>query len=61
MRKASVLLKIGYQSYPLYIRIKIPTVDITIAAIAKLNKLPLFTKDDHFEVIANHFGLKLYN
>ena len=31
------------------------------AAIAKLNKFPLFTKDDHFEVIANHLGLKLYN
>lgn len=41
--------------------ITIPPVDITIAAIAKLNKYPLFTKDDHFGVIANHLGLKLYN
>lgn len=40
--------------------ITIPPLDVTIAAIAKLNKVPLFTKDDHFGVIANHLKLKLY-
>jgi hypothetical protein len=40
--------------------ITIPSVDITIAALAILNDLPLFTKDVHFRVIARYTQLELY-
>lgn len=38
-----------------------PLVRITIAAIAVLNSIPLFAKDDHFKVIARHSELKLFS
>lgn len=40
--------------------ISVPPVDVTIAAIAILNQIPLFTKDQHFKIIARHSELKLY-
>jgi predicted nucleic acid-binding protein len=41
--------------------ITIPPADATIAAIAVLNGISLFTNDEHFKVIAGHAGLKLYS
>ena len=40
--------------------ISVPPVDVTIAAIAILNQIPLFTKDRHFKIIARHSELKPY-
>lgn len=40
--------------------ITVPSVDTTIAALAIQNKIPLFTKDEHFKIVAKHFGLRLY-
>lgn len=40
--------------------ITIPSGDVTIAAIAILKKIPLFTKDDHFKDIAHYSSLSLY-
>lgn len=40
--------------------ITIPSIDITIAAIAALNNIPLFTKDEHFKTIARYSELKLF-
>lgn len=39
--------------------VTIPSVDTTIAAIAALNRIPLFTKDEHFKTIARYSELKL--
>ncbi|MBI5101517.1 MAG: PIN domain nuclease [Nitrospirae bacterium] len=41
--------------------ITIPPADATIAAIALANKIPLFTKDEHFRIIARHSDLTLYS
>lgn len=40
--------------------ITVPSVDTTIAALAIQNKMLLFTKDEHFKIVAKHFGLRLY-
>jgi predicted nucleic acid-binding protein len=40
--------------------VTVPSVDVTIASISILNKVPLFTKDRHFRTIARHSDLKLY-
>lgn len=40
--------------------VTVPSVDVTIASIAILNKVPLFTKDSHFRKIAKYSDLKLY-
>ena len=39
--------------------VTIPSIDTTIAAIAVLNNIPLFTKDEHFKTIARYSELKL--
>ena len=41
--------------------VTIPPADATIAAIAILNGISLFTNDEHFKVIAGHSELKLYS
>jgi predicted nucleic acid-binding protein len=40
--------------------ITMPPVDVTIAAIAILNDLPLFSRDVHFEEVALVSDLRLY-
>lgn len=40
--------------------ITVPPVDATIAAIAIQNRMPLFTKDEHFKTVAKHSELRLY-
>ena len=35
--------------------------DTAIAALAILNHIPLYTKDDHFSVISKHTSLELYS
>lgn len=40
--------------------ITIPSVDVTIAAIAIKNKIPIFTDDKHFKIIQKYSELKLY-
>ena len=40
--------------------ITLPSIDTTIAATTILNRIPLFTKDEHFKVIARHSELKLF-
>jgi predicted nucleic acid-binding protein len=40
--------------------ITVPTADTSIAALAIFNHIPLFTKDDHFNIIAKHTKLELY-
>ncbi|MFA5846105.1 MAG: PIN domain nuclease [Thermodesulfovibrionales bacterium] len=40
--------------------ITVPPVDVTIAAIAIRNKIPILTDDEHFKTIAKHSELKLY-
>lgn len=40
--------------------VTIPSIDTTIAAIAVLNNIPLFTKDEHFKTIARYSELKLF-
>lgn len=40
--------------------ITIPALDITLASISILNKIPFFTKDEHFALIAKHTELKLF-
>ncbi len=41
--------------------ITVPSADTSIAALAILNHLPLYTKDDHFNVIAKYARLELYS
>ncbi len=41
--------------------ITVPSADTTIAALAIFNHIPLFTKDDHFNIIAKHTKLELYS
>lgn len=40
--------------------VTIPPVDVTIAAIAIKNDIPVFTDDRHFNTIEKHSELKLY-
>ena len=40
--------------------ITIPSIDVTIASIAALKKIPLFTKDKHFKIITRYSDLKIY-
>ncbi len=40
--------------------VTIPSIDTTIAAIAVLNRIPLFTKDEHFKTITRYSELKLF-
>ena len=41
--------------------ITVPSADTSIAALAILNQIPLYTKDDHFNIIAKHTRLELYS
>jgi predicted nucleic acid-binding protein len=41
--------------------ITVPSADTSIAALAIVNHLPLYTKDDHFNIIAKHTRLELYS
>lgn len=38
----------------------VPSIDTTIAAIAVLNRIPLFTNDEHFKAIERYSELKLF-
>jgi predicted nucleic acid-binding protein len=38
----------------------VPSADTSIAALAILNHIPLYTKDEHFNIIAKHTKLELY-
>lgn len=40
--------------------VTIPSVDATIASVAVLNRIPIFTKDEHFKTIARYSELKLF-
>ncbi len=40
--------------------ITVPSADTSIAALAILNRIPLYTKDEHFSIIAKHTKLELY-
>jgi len=40
--------------------ITVPSADSSIAALAIRNHIPLYTKDDHFNIIAKHTRLELY-
>ena len=39
----------------------IPSTDAAIAALALHHRIPLFTRDEHFSVIASHRKLALYS
>ncbi len=41
--------------------ITVPSADTSIAALAIFNHIPLFSKDEHFGIIAEHSGLVLYS
>lgn len=41
--------------------ITVPSADTSIAALAIFNHIPLYTKDDHFNIIAKHTRLELYS
>jgi hypothetical protein len=41
--------------------ITIPSADASIASLAIFNHIPLYTKDDHFKIIAKHSRLALYS
>ena len=41
--------------------ITVPSADTSIASLAILNHIPLYTKDDHFSIIAKHTRLDLYS
>jgi predicted nucleic acid-binding protein len=40
--------------------VTLPSVDVTIAAIAIRNRLPLLTRDKHFLTVEQHSELELY-
>lgn len=40
--------------------ITVPSVDTTIAAIAVLTRIPLFTKDEYFKIITRYSEMKLF-
>ena len=41
--------------------ITVPSADTSIAALAMFSHIPLYTKDDHFTIIAKHARLELYS
>ena len=41
--------------------ITVPSADTSIAALAIFNHIPLYTQDDHFNIIAKHTRLELYS
>jgi hypothetical protein len=41
-------------------RITVPSTDTAIASLAILHRVPLFTGDEHFSIIAEHSRLELY-
>ena len=41
--------------------ITVPSADTSIAALAIFNDIPLYTKDDHFSIIAKHAKLELFS
>ena len=41
--------------------ITIPSTDAAIAALALYHRIPLFTRDEHFSVVASHSKLELYS
>lgn len=41
--------------------VTVPSADTSIAALAIFNHIPLYTKDDHFNIIAKHTRLELYS
>ena len=41
--------------------ITVPSADTAIAALAILNHIPLYTKDDHFNIIAKYTKFELYS
>ena len=40
--------------------VTLPSMDVTISAIAIQNDMPLFARDTHFETVALHSALRLY-
>jgi hypothetical protein len=40
--------------------VTVPSADTAIAALAILHRIPLFTRDEHFSIIAEHSRLELY-
>jgi hypothetical protein len=40
--------------------ITVPSADTSIAALAIYNHIPLYTRDDHFNIVAKFTKLKLY-
>jgi predicted nucleic acid-binding protein len=41
--------------------VTLPSVDVTIAAIAIRNDLVLFSRDSHFKTVAQHTALRLHH
>ena len=41
--------------------ITVPSADTSIAALAILNRIPLYSKDGHFNIIAKYTRLELYS
>ncbi|HUL00330.1 MAG TPA: PIN domain nuclease [Nitrospirota bacterium] len=41
--------------------VTVPSADTSIAALAILNNVPLYSKDDHFNTIAKYTRLELYS
>jgi len=40
--------------------VTVPSTDTSIAALAILNSMPIFTSDEHFSIIAANSKLELY-
>ena len=40
--------------------VSVPSADTAIAALAILNRIPLFTRGEHFSIIAEHSRLQLH-
>jgi hypothetical protein len=40
--------------------ITVPPIDVTLAGLAVQRVVPLYTRDEHFKVIAKHSDLKLF-
>jgi predicted nucleic acid-binding protein len=40
--------------------VTVPSADTAIAALAIFHRIPLFTRDEHFSIIADHSRLELY-
>ena len=41
--------------------VTVPSADTSIAALAIINHIPLYSKDEHFGIIAEHSSLALYS